>query len=136
MPRKSDERGFGFRSTGILRILLAADAEQVLIAVEQLGFRLPDRAPFDSLTELVIQVHETTEQVIAEFFADLIKQLEFAIFELEEDPAPGEAEAARALRQLLARREAFLLDLQRKRNIITAELSSVGDQFPFNLPEF
>lgn len=138
MPRKSDERGFGFRANGLLRILTGADAEQVLIAIEALGFRLPDNAPIESLVELITVLHDETENIIKAFFLDLIEKIDRAIFELEEDPAPGEAEAARALRHLVARREAFRIDLAEKRAMIEAKGKETIEQtaFPFNLPEF
>jgi len=125
MPRPSDAREFGFRAEGILRILVAADPEQVLIAVEELGFRLPDRKPIETLTDLVQTASKESEELISDFIGEFTKAIEFAIFELEEDPAPGEARAARALKQLRERQKAFVLDLQRKRVQLENQLSEI-----------
>lgn len=128
MPRKADERAFGFRTAGILRILAAADPEQVLDAVEELGFRLPDRAPIDSLTKLILETHKSIEEATRSFILESVTFLNLGIFELEEDPAPGEARAARALRQLKTRQEEFLLDLARKREEIEKKLQETTEQ--------
>ena len=37
MPRSSADRAFGFKAAGLLRILLAADPEELLKALDQLG---------------------------------------------------------------------------------------------------
>ena len=126
MPRKSDERGFGFRAEGLLRILVGADAEQVLIAIEALGFRLPDREVFTTLTDLAVQLNQEAATIIIAFFARFSAIIENAIFELDEDPAPGEAEAARALETLIQLRKAFVFDLAEKRALTGKAIETAG----------
>jgi len=141
MPRKSDERGFGFRADGILRILVAADAEQVLLAVEELGFRLPDRAPIETLGELVTELHGQTEAIIENFLNQAIEFIgdSIDIFQGDHSKHPtieDDARLVRAMQQFIARRREFTLDLKKKRIKIEEAVTDVADLFPFNLPEF
>jgi len=121
MPRASDERGFGFRKEGLLRILTAADLEQVLLAVEELGFRLPDRKPIETLAELIIETHKESEALIDIF----LKTVFNTIGALPLDPS--DAQLQRQLAQLRARRRAFVLDLKRKRDLIEKNLKFTGE---------
>lgn len=122
MPRKADERGFGFRKKGLLRILANADAEQVLLAVEDLGFRLPDRAPIEGLVELFMEVHGTTEEIIAGFFLDMIEILVDAIHQV---PNHDEELALRTITQFRARQEAMLVIIKNAREVIWERVDEV-----------
>ena len=129
MGRPADERGFGFRAEGLLRILVAADAEQVLIAVEELGFRLPDRAPITSLTELIAEVHGKTETIINDFIADVAEAFE-NVFTSEPDlgtVAEHRDRFLRGLTQLKARTRQFKLALQEKRDQIDKEAKELAE---------
>ena len=133
MPRSSGNRGFGFKSRGILRILVAADPAEVLDSVEQLGFRLPDRKPINGLIELIDELHGTTEEIISTFFIELFQDLQETIG--GEHGAPGEEtlRLQRALEQLRARQLQFELDLQRKRKMIEARAEEVRQEIPEEL---
>ena len=134
MPRKADERGFGFRSEGLLRILVGADAEQVLIAVEELGFRLPDRKPLETLVEVVTVAHGEAEDIIVRHLIDLEQSIRKALTTLDFGVPPGHVEhgqaaGERALRQLLARREQFALALEQKRRNVIEAIKRVDEVF-------
>lgn len=134
MPRKSDERGFGFRADGLLRILVRADAEQVLIAIEELGFRLPDRVPITNLVDLIASVHGEVESIVEDFIVDLARTVEAALDSLDLGVPPGhvehgQAQAERSLRQLVARRVQFQLALSEKR----ARIEKQADELFFKI---
>jgi len=46
MPRSKNDRSFGFRAPGLVRILTAADPAEVLTAMEALGIQLPEKTGF------------------------------------------------------------------------------------------
>ena len=118
MPRKSDERGFGFRKAGILRILVGADPEQVLLAVEELGFSLPDRAPIDSLTELIFEIFGETDKIVGDFVEDVFDRLEELWITVLGGREIQDFELAafeRSMRQLRARRDQIRLDYAEKK---------------------
>lgn len=49
MPRKAAARTFGFRRAGLVRILLAADPLEILMALEDLGLAIPDKPKLNLL---------------------------------------------------------------------------------------
>jgi len=57
LPRPADERAFGFRTNQLVRILTAADIEQVHAALVQLGFEIPpdpqDGGAFEFITAAI-----------------------------------------------------------------------------------
>lgn len=122
MPRKADERGFGFRSEGLLRILLAADGEQVLIALEQLGFvptAAKERAE-DSLEELVIAA---TRLIIPplDLTLDLIEFSNQVVSFAANQFTTG-AEGRRQLLDLLERNRRLTIRLRASKKKIPADL--------------
>jgi len=134
MTRPADERAFGFRAKGILRILVAADPEQVLIAVEELGFRLPDIKPIGSLGEFIFEVHSESERVIGEFFTNLSILIGEIIPLLEHELPGGHSSAPhramqRALTQFRSRQNEFILDLRRKRESIEKQTKETQEAF-------
>jgi len=72
MPRTSENRAFGFRAEGIVRILTTANPNEVLTALLLIGIdpRMPDA--FDVLLEIAVDI-------IATPFVDLIKFFDTAV---------------------------------------------------------
>lgn len=107
MTRSRADRNFGWRTAGIVRVLTGADVTEVAKALEILGLDLRDPGLFEGdLTNALTVLLETFSKYRAarQIEIDLLKiDIDFAIRELFEDPAPGEAEAGKALRIALAR---------------------------------
>ena len=113
MPRRADERDFGFRKEGLLRILVGADAEQVLLAVEELGFTLPDRVPIDTLAGLLNELTVTTDNIVFGFIVEIFERLEELWITVLGGREIQDFELAvfeRSMRQLRARRLQIQLD--------------------------
>lgn len=77
MPRSQADRAFGFRSQGLVRILLAADIEEVKKALEVLGLELAEGEPgvldlfkdlFDELFGPVFLIRELTKAILDKLF--------------------------------------------------------------------
>lgn len=74
MPRPAADRRFGFQSTGILRILVAADPEEVLKAIEELGIIIEhehETIPIPTLPNSIAKLEEA-ESLLQEL--DLLKR--------------------------------------------------------------
>lgn len=76
MPRSSADRTFGFREKGISRILTSSDIDEVLKAVEKLGFRLPNRKPIADLIILVTGIQETSDKSLTTFLISTEAQIQ------------------------------------------------------------
>jgi len=111
MPRSAADRKFGYKAAGLVRILTGADVTEVAKALEILGLDLRDPGLFEGdLTNTLTLLFErfTRYSVARQVEIDLLRaDMDFAIKELFEDPAPGEAEAARALQKAIARGKAL-----------------------------
>lgn len=76
MPRSAEARAFGFRATGLVRILTAADPEEVLTAMEALGIQLIEsRTFFEAVQDLVVSSLGPAKELV-----DLVLEAE-AIFQ-------------------------------------------------------
>lgn len=145
--RSSADRAFGFKSPEIVRIITGADILEVEEALDLLGF-----SPGELLEEIQARLDLQKErrllfvEQMVEFkdrftgvndglenmFVRLLISIEFAIRELFEDPAPGEAEAGRELQLLppsIAAARAELAEFQRLFDIsVIVESADVAEE--------
>lgn len=139
--RTAKSKDFGFDADHLIRIFLAADPLQLLIAIETFGFRLPDREPIEGLVDLLTELHFLTEEALTSFLLDMEDRITAltGIFYSEGIPQRAETQQRiyRALNQLEARRkEISLTILSNQKKIQAAAEQTKSNQFPFNLPEF
>lgn len=137
--RSKKSKDFGFDAAHLIRIFLAADPEQLLIAIETFGFRLPDHAPIESLGDLIVELHGEAAEAIGEFVVLVGAAVDFALEELFEMglETVHQVRSDRALSQLKTRVTELRLDLAKKRSKIENVVAQAKTNlFPFNLPEF
>lgn len=129
MPRSAADRRFGFKAKGLVRILTAADPAEILIALDELGLVI--QQPSTLFQEFGRLVADFLTAPFAEFinqFEQAIPIIERAIFELLEDPAPGEAESASELSTLIADLQAQADRVQAQRRLFRERLEALEKQ--------
>ncbi len=103
-------------------MLTAADPEEVLKAMEALGISLTLETAFEQIVEHALEFLLGPVLDALQFFEEAKPTLDFAIFELEEDPISGEQEAATATRRLKIRMEAARQALIEQRQAFQARI--------------
>ena len=110
MPRKASDRAFGFKASGLIRILTASDPEEVLTAMEALGITLSEADPtfrdflvaiarfFVRPLDIALNALETASQT-ARSALQVISEISSADFRLG---GPGKAAIQRALNSLIS----------------------------------
>jgi len=124
MPRSRTDRSFGFRAPGLIRILIAADPEEVLKAMEALGIQLTD---VPSIFDLVLDLFSVFVKPVA-VVVNLLERVEKLAAFLERNPfaqigtagVPAQAvwadfkkEARNARLQLIKERAKFREDIEK-----------------------
>ena len=91
MTRSSADRGFGFRASGIARILTTADADEVLRALLLLGIDPQSEDAFTSLTESVVAIWAKPVGAVLAMFDTIVATID-EIVEIADGritPLPG-----------------------------------------------
>lgn len=82
MPRSASNRGFGFRSAGLVRILTAADPAEVLTAMEALGITLAPQTTFFDIIVIIARSFLGPLDEVLSFLEDVEQLADF----LDDDP--------------------------------------------------
>lgn len=71
MPRSLPDRVFGFRSQGIIRILVAADSEEVLLAFDALDLAIIDKPGLANVLSSLVEFFVVPVGIVVGFAEDL-----------------------------------------------------------------
>ncbi len=128
MPRRANDRQFGFRSAGLVRILKAVDEDELLTALLELNlFFIDPTSLFDELLTLITDTITPYSELIS-FLEESLAVLALGVFELLEDPAPGEEEAARELQRLIGGVNIEIRRLRADETTFTSRQASLEEQ--------
>ncbi len=119
MPRSTADRQFGFKAKGLVRILLGADLQEVIQALEELGIIPPEEEP-----SLLGRVRELMLSVAGPLFLtlELVDEVLDRLFNAEFVAEPAANEARNASLDL----ELLLRDIDRTINELSQHFPGEG----------